>query len=177
MTEKFKIIAADKLAQEGLDFISSQPDTELTNRPGITVDELAEIAGDYHGIIVRSGVQVTAKVMENPGILKAVARAGVGVDNIDLNAATEKGILVLNSAEASTTSTAEHAFALMISPSTQHRPSLQSHGRRTLGSSKIHGMATIWQNPRRHRVRPHRTNNRQTSHGFRHERHRLRSIL
>lgn len=115
MTEKFKILAADKLAQEGLDFISSQPDTELSNQPGLTVDQLAEIAGDYHGIIVRSGIQVTAKVMENPGILKGVARAGVGVDNIDLNAATEKGILVLNSAEASTTSTAEHAFALMIS--------------------------------------------------------------
>ncbi len=126
MTMKFKILAADKLAEEGLDFISSQPDTELTNKPGITVDELAKIAGDYHGIIVRSGVDVTAEVMANPGILKAVARAGVGVDNIDLNAATEKGILVLNSAQASTTSTAEHAFALMISLARNIGPAYQA---------------------------------------------------
>jgi len=64
---------------------------------------------------VRSGAKVTAKVLENPGRLKAIARAGVGVDNIDLDAATAKGILVLNTAEASTLSTAEHALALMMS--------------------------------------------------------------
>src|SRR5208282_4162942 len=59
--------------------------------------------------------KVTAQVLENPGHLKAIARAGVGVDNIDLDAATAKGILVLNTAEASTLSTAEHALALMMS--------------------------------------------------------------
>ena len=58
---------------------------------------------------------MTAKVLQNPGKLKAIARAGVGVDNIDLDAATAKGILVLNTAEASTLSTAEHALALMMS--------------------------------------------------------------
>src|SRR5207237_10461328 len=63
----------------------------------------------------RSGAKVTAKVLENPGKLKAIARAGVGVDNIDLDAATGRGILVLNTAEASTLSTAEHALALMMS--------------------------------------------------------------
>src|SRR5207237_4748731 len=63
----------------------------------------------------RSGAKVTAKVLENPGKLKAIARAGVGVDNIDLDAATATGILVLNTAEASTLSTAEHALALMMS--------------------------------------------------------------
>jgi hypothetical protein len=69
----------------------------------------------YDALIVRSGAKVTAKVLENPGKLKAIARAGVGVDNIDLEAATAKGILVLNTAEASTLSTAEHALALMMS--------------------------------------------------------------
>jgi len=65
--------------------------------------------------VVRSGVKATAKVLAHPGKLKAIARAGVGVDNIDLDAATAKGILVLNTAEASTLSTAEHALALMLS--------------------------------------------------------------
>ena len=115
MAEKFKILAADKLAPEGLAFIESQPDAELVNKPGLSEDELAKIAGEHDAMIVRSGVQVTAKVLANPGRLKVVARAGVGVDNIDLDAATSKGILVVNSAEASTVSTAEHAFTLIMS--------------------------------------------------------------
>src|SRR5205814_3754332 len=67
--------------------------------------------------IVRSGVKKPAisKALQNPGKLKAIARAGVGVDNIDLDAATAKGVLVLNTAAASTLSTAEHALALMMS--------------------------------------------------------------
>ena len=114
MPDTFKILAADKLAKEGLDWIRSQPDAELTDRAGIKEDELAGIAGEYDAVIVRSGIQVTAKVLENPGRLKVVARAGVGVDNIDLEAATAKGILVVNAAEASTITTAEHAFTLMM---------------------------------------------------------------
>ncbi len=113
-TRMFSILAADKLAQEGLDFIASQDDATLVNKPGLSEDELAQIVGEHDGMIVRSGVQVTAKVLENPGRLKVIARAGVGVDNIDLDAATAKGILVMNTAAANTISTAEHAFALMI---------------------------------------------------------------
>src|ERR1700685_2828002 len=71
--------------------------------------------GSYEALMVRSGAKVTAKVLTNPGKLKAIARAGVGVDNIDLEAATAKGILVMNTAEASTLSTAEHALALLMS--------------------------------------------------------------
>ncbi|MBH06455.1 MAG: phosphoglycerate dehydrogenase [Phycisphaeraceae bacterium] len=114
MTQPFKILAADKLADEGLAYIRAQDDAELTDRPGISEQELASIVGTFDGLIVRSGVQVSAKVFAKSGQLKAVARAGVGVDNIDLSAATEAGVLVMNSAEASTVTTAEHAFALML---------------------------------------------------------------
>ncbi len=114
MPPAFKILAADKLADEGLAFIRDQKDAELVNKPGLTEQQLADIIGEHDGLIVRSGVQVTAAVLDRPGRLRAVARAGVGVDNIDIEAATAKGILVMNSAEASTTSTAEHAFALMM---------------------------------------------------------------
>lgn len=115
-TQTFTILAADKLAQQGLDWINAQPDAELLNRPGLTEDEYGHLLsqGGIHAMIVRSGINVTAKVLENPGDLKIIARAGVGVDNIDLQAATDKGILVVNTAEASTITTAEHAFALMI---------------------------------------------------------------
>src|SRR5438270_3570618 len=109
-----RILVADKLADEGLDFLKTAGigfDTKI----GLKEDELASAVGAYDALIVRSGAKVTAKVLTNPGNLKAIARAGVGVDNIDLDAATAKGILVLNTAAASTLSTAEHALALMMS--------------------------------------------------------------
>ncbi len=111
-----KILVADKLAEEGLAFLKEQ-NASFDAKVGLKEDELANAVatGGYDALIVRSGAKVTAKVLENPGQLKAIARAGVGVDNIDLPAATAKGILVLNTAEASTLSTAEHALALMLS--------------------------------------------------------------
>src|ERR1700679_117777 len=109
-----QILVADKLADEGLELLKN---AEITYdvKVGLKEDELAAIRGNYDALIVRSGAKVTAKVLEKPGNLKAIARAGVGVDNIDLEAATAKGILVMNTAEASTLSTAEHALALMMS--------------------------------------------------------------
>ena len=109
-----RILVADKLAEEGLEFLK-QSGAAFDVKVGLKEDELAAAVPAYDALIVRSGAKVTAKVLANPGQLKAIARAGVGVDNIDLRASTEKGILVLNTAEASTLSTAEHALALMMS--------------------------------------------------------------
>lgn len=108
-----RILVADKLADEGLEYLK-QSGAAYDVKVGLKEDELAATVGSYDALIVRSGAKVTAKVLANPGQLKAIARAGVGVDNIDLPASTEKGILVLNTAEASTLSTAEHALALMM---------------------------------------------------------------
>src|SRR3954464_5661255 len=110
----YKILVADKLADEGLSFLK-QSGLAFDAKVGLKEDELAGEVGNYDALIVRSGAKVTANVLANPGPLKAIARAGVGVDNIDLDAATARGILVLNTAEASTLSTAEHALALMLS--------------------------------------------------------------
>src|SRR5437773_9755114 len=109
-----RILVADKLAEEGLEFLK-QTGIDFDTKVGLKEDELAAEVGKYDALIVRGGAKVTAKVLANPGNLKAIARAGVGVDNIDLPAATSKGILVMNTAEASTLSTAEHALALMMS--------------------------------------------------------------
>ena len=114
MTEKIKILVGDKLAKKGLEYLNGFENVAVDVKTGLSEDELAEMIGQYHGLIVRSGVQVTAKVLSHPGSLKAIARAGVGVDNIDLDAATAAGVLVMNSAEASTITTAEHAFALLM---------------------------------------------------------------
>jgi D-3-phosphoglycerate dehydrogenase len=106
-----RVLVADKLASEGLDYLKQ------SGLPFDVIDpkELAAKIAGYDGLVVRSGAKVTAAVLENPGNMKVIARAGVGVDNIDLPSATAKGILVLNTAEASTLSTAEHALALMMS--------------------------------------------------------------
>ena len=140
MAAKFKILAADKLAPEGLAFIEAQPDAELVNKPGLSEAELAEIVGEHDGMIVRSGVQVTAEVLARPGRLKVIARAGVGVDNIDLDAATARGILVMNSAEASTISTAELAFTLIMALARQVGPAYAGIADGGWGRGKFTGM-------------------------------------
>ncbi len=82
---------------------------------GLEADELLKIIGDYHGLVVRSNTKVTAEVFAAAKNLKAVGRAGVGVDNIDRAAATDHGVVVMNTPSGNTISTAEHAFALMLS--------------------------------------------------------------
>ena len=109
-----RILVTDKLAQEGLDLLSSMDDVEVTVKTGVSEDELAEMIGDYDGLIIRSGAQVTAQVLANSGRLRAVARAGVGVDNVDVPAATQKGVMVMNTPDGNTISAAEHTVALMM---------------------------------------------------------------
>ena len=91
-----KILVSDKLAQEGIDLLKSNQDVQVDVKTGLPEDELAALVGQYDGLIVRSETKVTAKVLANCGKLKAIARAGAGVDTIDVPEATRKGILVLN---------------------------------------------------------------------------------
>jgi D-3-phosphoglycerate dehydrogenase len=110
----FDILVADKLAEEGLAILKSQADVKLTVIPKWEKGELAKVLGNYDGVIIRSGVQIRGPELANPGKLKAIARAGVGVDNVDVEAATKAGVLVMNTPDANTTTTAEHAVALMM---------------------------------------------------------------
>ena len=110
-----KILVADKLAEEGLKRLTEAEGVEVDVRVGLSEDELAAAVGDYEGMIIRSGVEVTAKVLASPGRLRAIARAGVGVDNVDLEAATRAGILVMNTPDANTIATAEHTIGMMLS--------------------------------------------------------------
>lgn len=122
----YKILITDKLAQEGIDLINSIDDFEPVVKTGISEEELSQIIADYDGLIIRSGTHVTAKVLENSGKLKGIARAGVGVDNIDITAATQKGVLVMNTPGGNTLSAAEHTMALMLSLSRNVVPACNS---------------------------------------------------
>jgi len=121
-----KVLITDKLAQEGIDLLKSMNDVEVVVKTKVGEDELAKIIGEHDGLIVRSDTKVTAKVLANPGKLKAIARAGVGVDNIDVTAATRKGILVMNTPGGNTLSAAEHTMALMLSMSRKVVPACNS---------------------------------------------------
>jgi len=109
-----KLLVADKLDQSVLQELQASEKLEIDVKIGLSEDELSKVVGQYDGMIIRSGVKVTAKVLENPGNLRAIARAGVGVDNVDLQAATKAGVLVMNTPDANTISTAEHAFGMML---------------------------------------------------------------
>jgi len=109
-----KVLVADKLAEEGLARLGEAQGVEFDVKVGLNEDDLAATVGGYDGLIIRSGVKVTRKVLASPGRLRAIARAGVGVDNVDLDAATRKGILVMNTPDANPIATAEQTMALML---------------------------------------------------------------
>ncbi len=108
-----RVLIADKLETSGLDLLK-QAGIELDNRPGLTDAALKEALRAADAMIVRSKPQVTADLLDNPGKLRAVVRAGVGVDNIDIAAATRKGIVVMNTPGGNTVSTAEHTISMMM---------------------------------------------------------------
>lgn len=107
-----KILVADEISQEGIEVLSQALTVEY--QPTISHDNLLETIGEYDALLVRSRTRASADVIQKGTRLKVVGRAGVGVDNIDIHAATEAGILVINSPEGNTASAAEHTVALMM---------------------------------------------------------------
>lgn len=123
-----KILVADKLAEAGLELLRSTPGIAFDVKTGLSPADLSGAVGEYDGLLIRSGVRVTREVLAKPGRLAAVARAGTGVDNVDLDAATSAGILVLNTPDANTLSTAEHTMAMMLALH-RHIPAAHEHVR------------------------------------------------
>ena len=109
-----KILVADKIAEEGLARLREEKSLSVDIRPGLSPAEIAKIVGEYDGMIIRSGVKITAEALASPGRLRVIARAGVGVDNVDVPAATAAGVLVMNTPDANTISTAEHTIAMLL---------------------------------------------------------------
>src|SRR3712207_6587120 len=108
-----RVLVCDKLEAPGLQLLR-QAGIELDERTGLKDAALQEAIRAADGVIVRSGTRITAAELENPGRLRAIVRAGVGVDNIDLDAATRRGIVVMNTPGGNTVSTAEHTVALLL---------------------------------------------------------------
>ncbi|MCX7664964.1 MAG: phosphoglycerate dehydrogenase [Gemmataceae bacterium] len=115
------VLICDKLEAAGLEVLR-QGGIEIDNRPGLSGKELIEALQKNDGAIVRSGTRLTGEILEQTGRLRAVVRAGVGVDNIDVATATRRGILVMNTPSGNTVSAAEHTIALLLAVA-RHIPS------------------------------------------------------
>ncbi|MCX8084180.1 MAG: phosphoglycerate dehydrogenase [Calditerrivibrio sp.] len=111
---KFKILITDHIADEGISILKSDPNIEVDIRPGIKNNELKGIIGEYDAVITRSGTTVTADLIENPGRLKIIGRAGVGLDNVDIEAASRKGIIVMNAPTGNTLAATELTMGMML---------------------------------------------------------------
>jgi len=109
-----RVIVLDNIAQKGLDLLDAAPEVEYEVRTGLKGDALRAALAEFDGAICRSGVKITAESLQGNHRLKAIVRAGVGTDNIDKQAATRLGIVVMNTPAGNTLSTAEHTMALML---------------------------------------------------------------
>lgn len=119
------VLIPDNVDQKAIDLISEYDDLTVIAPGKLSQDELIAQVGEADALIIRSGVKITAEVFAAAPNLKAIARAGVGVDNIDLDAATQNGVIVMNTPGGNTISTAEHTFGLMLALA-RHLP--QGHG-------------------------------------------------
>lgn len=110
-----KILISDKLAEDGVNFLNAQEGIQIHIQTGLDEDELCELIAEYDALLIRSDTQVTRRVLQRASKLKVVGRAGIGVDNVDLEAATEQGVIVMNTPDANATTTAELAIAHIFS--------------------------------------------------------------
>jgi len=117
-----KILVADALAQDGVDFLLQDKNAfSVDIKTGLSKQALLDIIGQYEALIVRSATQVTADIIASGKKLKIIGRAGIGVDNIDIHAATQHRILVMNTPQGNIVTTAEHAIAMIMALS-RHIP-------------------------------------------------------
>lgn len=123
-----KILVADPVSEQGVALLAQKHTVDVKLK--LPVEELIKIIGEYDALVVRSETKVTKVVMEAADNLKVIGRAGVGVDNIDVEAATKKGIIVLNAPEGNTVAATEHTMAMMLALA---RNVAQAHGSMTEG--------------------------------------------
>jgi D-3-phosphoglycerate dehydrogenase / 2-oxoglutarate reductase len=111
----YKVLVTDGISDTGLQSLFDHPNFIVDRQPTLPTEELKKIIGAYDALIVRSQTKVTGELLQAANRLQVIARAGVGVDNIDVNAATRKGIIVINAPGANTIAATEHTLAMMLS--------------------------------------------------------------
>ena len=108
----YRVLVTDDLSGEAVDLLNARSGFEFDVEKGLDPDQLAERIPTYDGLIIRSSALVTDQVIAAGDRLKVIGRAGAGIDNVDLQAASERGVIVMNTPGANTVATAEHTMAL-----------------------------------------------------------------
>jgi D-3-phosphoglycerate dehydrogenase len=117
MEEIKKVLVSDSLSKKGLEILEKAKDLKVDIKPGLSMEELKKIIPEYDAIIIRSETKLKREIVEAAGRLKVIGRAGIGLDNVDLSAATKKGIVVMNTPQENAIAAAEHTIAMMLSVS------------------------------------------------------------
>ena len=130
-----KVLLSDSLSEAGLKIFQETPDIKVDVNTELTPEELKGIIGHYHALVIRSATRVTAEIIEVAHNLKVIGRAGIGLDNIDIPAASKKGIIVMNTPEGNTITTAEHTIGMIMALS-RNIPRQQHLLRRENGKRK-----------------------------------------
>src|SRR5262249_26069126 len=110
-----RVLVSDNLSEQGLAILRQGEGIEVDYRPGLNEADLADAIPGATALVIRSGSQVTARVIEAARGLRVIGRAGIGVDNVDVEAASKHGIVVMNTPTGNAVTTAEHALALLVS--------------------------------------------------------------
>jgi D-3-phosphoglycerate dehydrogenase len=139
-----KILIADPLSPDAMGELESFPEFDVTVKSGMDEDELVATIPDFHAAVVRGATKITSKVIEAASNLEIIVRAGIGLDNIDVEAAETKGIQVANTPAATSISVAEHTFGLMLAAVRNHGKanlSMKEHKweKKTLAGSEAYG--------------------------------------
>lgn len=113
----YKILVSDPLAEAGIEKLMAVPEFEVEVNTSLTPEELREVVKECDALVIRSSTKVTRDIIEAGDRLKVIARAGIGLDNVDIDAATRKGIVVMNTPEGNVITTAEHTIALLLAVS------------------------------------------------------------
>lgn len=113
----FYVLVSDNLEKDGIDLLQKEDGIEVDVKTGLSPDELKKIIGKYHALIIRSATKVTEDILSAASNLKVVGRAGIGLDNVDIPAATKRGIVVMNTPTGNVVTTAEHAIAMLLAMS------------------------------------------------------------
>ncbi len=109
-----KVLVSDSLSEVGVNIFKETPGIDVDVNVGLKPEELKDIIGRYQGLVIRSATKVTADIIEAAIHLKVIGRAGIGLDNVDIPAASQKGIVVMNTPEGNTITTAEHTMAMIM---------------------------------------------------------------
>ena len=109
-----RVLVSDNLSKVGIEIFENTPGIDVDVNTGLPPEEVKSIIRDYDALVIRSATKVTADIIDAADKLKVIGRAGIGLDNVDIPAATQRGIVVMNTPEGNTVTTAEHAIAMMM---------------------------------------------------------------